>query len=55
MFIIGFLILKRIRDIQYDTDKTKKVEITQEKIEMISVLINICGKFKICVSVNSFL
>ena len=47
MFIIGFLILKRIRDIQYDTDKTKKVEIAQEKIEMISVLINICGKFKI--------
>ena len=54
-FINGFLILKRILDIQYATERTKIVAMMQVKIAMIKVLKNICGKFRILVSVNNFL
>ena len=55
IFINGFLILKRILDIQYETESTKMVEIIQVQIAMINVFKNICGKFRILVSVNNFL
>jgi len=53
IFINGFLILKRILDIQYETESTKMVEMIQVKIAIISVFMNILGKFRILVSVNS--
>ena len=52
IFINGFLILKRILDIQYETESTKMVEMIQVKIAIISVFMNILGKFRILVSVN---
>ena len=55
-FMKGFLILKRILDITYDTDNTKNAEMIHEKIEIINVLTNICGKLNtLVVSVKSFL
>ena len=53
IFINGFLILKRILDIQYETESTKMVEMIQVKIAIINVFMNIFGKFRILVSVNS--
>ena len=52
IFINGFLILKRILDIQYETESTKMVEMIQVKIAIINVFMNILGKFRILVSVN---
>ena len=55
IFINGFLILKRILDIQYATESTKMVEMMQVKIAITKVFINIFGKFKILVSVNNLM
>ena len=53
-FINGFLSLKRILDIQYETASTNAVDIIHEKIAIIKVFLNICIKFRIPVSVKSF-
>ena len=55
IFINGFLILKRILDILYATESTNIVEMIQVKIAITKVFMNILGKFKILVSVNTLL
>jgi hypothetical protein len=50
----GLRILNRIRLREYDTDSTKDVLIQQLQIAMISVFLNILGKFRTFLSVRSF-
>ena len=46
---------KRMRLMQYATDKTKITEMTQVKHAMMNVVVNIFGKFSTLRSVNSTL
>ena len=55
MFIYGLRNLNRIRLSEYATDSTKKVLIAQLKIAMISVFMNILGKFRTFRSVSSLI
>ena len=52
-FIYGLRILKRSLEVQYAMESTKKVEIRHTKQAIINVFLNICGKSRFCVSVNS--
>ena len=54
MFIYGLRNLKRIRLSEYDTDSTNDVLMQQLQMAMISVFLNIRGKFRTFLSVRSF-
>jgi hypothetical protein len=54
IFMYGLRILNLIRLSEYETDSTKDVLIKQLQMAMISVFLNILGKFRTFLSVRSF-